>query len=296
VGLSLGDPAALSARSTLGALVDLEQRHGSVLRGAVLARAPRRRAWSFREGMGTLTRALSARLGPAVETGVVVDEVRRGHEGRFEIAVTRRDGARETLAADDVVAATPAAVTAALLAPLSGPLSEALRAIPFASAVTCTLAFRAGDFAPAPPRGYGVMVPTGEGMRIRGCLFSTWSTGVPACPGGEVLLRMLLGGRLEPAVVSLPDHEVAALCHRELERPLGLRRAARAMFRRVERIVPGFPQYEVGHDDRLAAIQAHARWLGGVHLVGSSYRGIPVSRVVEDAEQLAASLLGGHAP
>ncbi|HVU49096.1 MAG TPA: protoporphyrinogen oxidase, partial [Polyangia bacterium] len=68
IGIYAGDAAHLSVKSALPRLWELEQRHGSVLRGAIAERKAQSaegpmRSFSFPEGLEELPRALAERLG-----------------------------------------------------------------------------------------------------------------------------------------------------------------------------------------------------------------------------------------
>jgi oxygen-dependent protoporphyrinogen oxidase len=59
------------------------------------------------------------------------------------------------------------------------------------------------------------------------------------------------------------------------------------------------PQYEVGHLDRVAAIETHLETLPGLALAGGAYRGVGIADCVHSGEAAAerlAARLKGQAP
>ncbi|HEY6250673.1 MAG TPA: FAD-dependent oxidoreductase, partial [Candidatus Angelobacter sp.] len=54
---------------------------------------------------------------------------------------------------------------------------------------------------------------------------------------------------------------------------------------RVYRWRYGLPQYETGHLDRVAEIEAQVGQLPGLHLIGNSLRGIGVPDCIRSARQ-----------
>jgi oxygen-dependent protoporphyrinogen oxidase len=51
------------------------------------------------------------------------------------------------------------------------------------------------------------------------------------------------------------------------------------------------PQYEVGHLDRVAAIEGRLASLPGLALVGAAYRGVGITDIVRSAEETAERVL-----
>jgi oxygen-dependent protoporphyrinogen oxidase len=191
--------------------------------------------------------------------------------GGFSLAV--RGGG--TVAADRVVVAAPGPKVAPALAGLAPDVSRALAAIPFASSATVLLGYRAEDVA-HPLRGYGMVVPSTEGLRTTALSFA--STKFPnRAPEGCVLLRGFLGGVRDPDVMELTDEEMAATVAREMSVILGLR--GRPLVSRVFRWPGGTPQLEVGHLERMAAVAREVASVPGLHLTGAGIRstGIPDS-------------------
>jgi oxygen-dependent protoporphyrinogen oxidase len=60
------------------------------------------------------------------------------------------------------------------------------------------------------------------------------------------------------------------------------------LFRRVTRWPAGSPQYDVGHLDRLAAIEGALPI--GLHVAGSAYRGVGLPDLAREADLLARQL------
>src|SRR5690349_20386861 len=155
-GIYAGDAEQMSVRATFPRFVELEQAHGSVLRGMLSARsasnggvrqAARRTMFvSLKPGLEALVTALIGRLsgqGVTLRSGVPVDSLRvRSHQlGRWTYDVMLQDGS--ALSADSLVLATPAFVTAELLRPLTPIAGGLLEMIPYASTATIALAYPA---------------------------------------------------------------------------------------------------------------------------------------------------------
>jgi oxygen-dependent protoporphyrinogen oxidase len=286
-GIHAGDPERLSIRATFPRFVDLEARHGSLIRGMWAAgrAAPASMGsafYSLAGGLGELVDALVARL-PADRRRTSASVTRLlARDGGFELLLA--DGT--TVAAPAVVLAVPAPAAAPLLAPLSSAASELLASIPFASSATIALGYRRDDVAHRLD-GYGFIVPRGEGLRCTACTFV--STKFPGrAPEGHVLLRAFVGGVRDPDVLDLADAELALLVRRELGPRLGLRGAP--VLERVYRWPGATPQMEVGHLARMERLDAIVAGLPGLFLAGAGLRGTGLPDTIADAQRVAGAV------
>jgi protoporphyrinogen/coproporphyrinogen III oxidase len=283
-GIHAGDPERLSIRATFPRFADLEERHGSLVRGmwASPRPAPRPGAsafYSLAGGLVELVDAIVKRL-PADQVLRESSVRRLGRKGRGYLVGL--DGGEE-IEARAVIVAAPGPKIAPVLAPLVPEAARALAAIPFASSATVLLGFRSEDVA-HPLDGYGLLVPQTEGLRTTACSF--FSTKFPGrAPAGHVLLRAFLGGARDPGVLALSDGELVDLARRDLGPVLGLRAAP--VMTRVFRWPGGTPQLEVGHLDRMGEVERHMAALPGLFLTGSGIRGTGIPDGVADATRVA---------
>jgi protoporphyrinogen/coproporphyrinogen III oxidase len=273
-GIHAGDPERLSIQATFPRFVDLESRYGSLIRG--IWSAPRPAAgkppaafYSLRGGLEELVTALVDRLpaGAACTNSRVVSLSAGGLGFRIEVE------GRGALSARALILAAPAHSLAPLLEPVDASLARSLAAIPFASSATVLLGYGREQVS-HPLDGYGLVVPRSEGLRTAACSF--FSTKFPGrAPEGHVLLRGFLGGTRDPQVMGLDDAAMTALVEREMGPVLGLRGAP--VLARVYRWPRGTPQLEVGHLERMRALETRLAGWPGLFLTGAGIRvtGIP---------------------
>lgn len=269
-GIFAGDPRRLSVDSAFPKLRALEARYGSLIRGAKgRGFGPPGKLRSFDGGMQVLVDALAARV-----------DVRYGH-------------ALDALPAgfDHTVCTLPASRAAAILPRRLGALVET---IPTAPLAVVALVFPASAKV---PRCFGFLAPHGQGLRILGALCDS-SIFPGRAPEDRRLVRVMVGGRRDPAAIDLDDDRLVDLALGDLERAWGLMPAPRAHL--VIRHRAGIPQYEIGHAGLLEAIAAVCP--PTLRLAGSSYRGVALNACVREARdwtphaQPAPSVaLGGRA-
>lgn len=284
-GLFAGDPEQLSVRACLPELVALVEEHGSVLGGM----AARRRAGgagpagplvTVDGGLGEIPRALGDALGERVHAATTVTAVARHADG-WSVAADGPGGTRRLTCAR-LVLATPARVASALLAPVDAGLSAALGSIVSESLVSVAHVWpreRVGH----PLDGFGYLVPGAVPRRHLGTLFSS-TVGSARAPEGQVVLRTLLGGARDPAIVGLGDHEIWQIVRYEVSNAVGL--PGRPTSWAVTRWRDVLPRYDLDHPARGERVDAALATLPGLALVGSHRGGVSVARIVTRARAL----------
>jgi oxygen-dependent protoporphyrinogen oxidase len=131
----------------------------------------------------------------------------------------------------------------------------------------------------------GMVVPRIAGRRILAVSFS--SSKFPGrAPAGCVLMRVFVGGALDPAVMQLDDADLEALARREVADLLGARGTPRLV--RIERWGHAMPQYHVGHAARVARISAAVARHPGLGLAGAAYTGVGIPQVIASGQAAAA--------
>ena len=286
-GIHAGDPERLSMRAAFPRLPEMEQRHGGLLRGmrAAAARATGGGPGfvSLAGGMGELADALVASIPEdARRLDAPARVVRDGDAFVVEAGAS-------AWRARAVVLAVPAHRAAPLLAPLAPDAAAALGGIPFASTATVLLGLRRLDVAHALD-GYGLVVPRREGRRTLACSFvSTKLSG--RAPDGHVLLRGFVGGIQAPEVLDRDDATLVQYVYEDMAPVLGLRGSP--VFARVFRWPNGTPQMEVGHGDRVAAIDKALVRVPGLHLTSGGFRGAGLPDVIADAQRVGSGLSFG---
>ena len=293
LGITSGDAKKLSLDALFPRFRALERQHGSLVRGLIAQqRAAKenakvnpepdkpKRLTSFPGGSGALVEALQKQFTGRLETGVAVKHLKPTPAG-FEITVLG-----EQLQADAVVLATPSFVSAEFVHPFAPDAAAALRSIPYADVQVFGLGYDRID-VPNALDGFGFLVPRGEGVRVLGVLYSS-SIFPGQAPDGQVLLRVIAGGSVDPEFAALSPDEALGAVRRDLRVTMGI--VAEPEF--VEHIPwpKGIPQYELGHLGRVKrAKDALAEY--PLFLTGNAYHGVGVNDTVRDARKTAEAVL-----
>jgi oxygen-dependent protoporphyrinogen oxidase len=292
-GIYTADPKRLSMAATMPRFVEMERRHGSVIKGmraAESAQASRNSEisgarWSmfqsFRNGMATLPETLASRLGASIRKGAeVVGMSRNGPAWR--LATARGD----SIDADAVICAAPAYAASRIVATIAPAAAKMLGEISYASAATVNLTFRESDFDGS-PRAFGFVVPAIERRRIIAGSFSSFKFEGRA-PAGSILARAFVGGEMSREMMRLRDDEMIAAVRDEFRALLGV--TAASGFAEVRRWPDSMPQYEVGHLTRVAEIERAVAEIPMVAIAGAAYRGVGIPDCIRSGEDAADAI------
>jgi oxygen-dependent protoporphyrinogen oxidase len=286
-GIHAGDVDRLSLAALFPRFADAEKTHGSLIRAFRRRGATPSPEGAFKSlpgGLSELVRALVNTL-PAgsVHTNAGVTHIGGDARGQAFRVTTIAGLAHECRA---LVVSTPAYVTAALVRDQDAEIARLCAEIPYSSVATVVLAFRRKDVA-HPLNGSGYVVPRAESS---GILAATWlsSKWPHRAPEGKVLLRTFIGGTRDREALAQSDGELAARSLAAIRPVLGI--AGDPLLTRVYRFDRASAQHEVGHLDRVIAIDRRLGAHPGLFLTGSGFRGVGIPDCIADARKTAVSV------
>lgn len=297
-GVYTGDPNNLSLRATLPQFLEMEKRHGGLIRAALRRRkeadacietessgARYGMFVSLAEGMGSLPKALAATLDKGtVRINSPVRRISRSTTGAGWM-VEPLDG--PPIEADAVVAATEAHATARLIDGCDPSLALQLRAIPYTSSIIVNVAYRR-DQIKHPLDGFGFVVPAIENRRIFAGSFL--NVRFPSrAPAGTALIRVFVGGAAQPELFDLDDDEVRRVVSAELGELIGA--SGEPLFLEIARHARSMPQYVMGHLEAVESIRRKARVHPNLFLTGVAYDGVGIPDCIRAAEATADAVL-----
>jgi oxygen-dependent protoporphyrinogen oxidase len=291
-GVYAGRANDLSLATTMPALA-ATCRHEHTLTGAVravLAARPAQGGPIFGTivgGVGRLVSAVAQRLGGVdVRLGLPVRSVTPAGAGwQVTVGSTREP---QTISADAVILATPAAPAARLLSDIEPGAAELVGTLDYASVALVTLALPELDL----PELSGLLVPATEGYAVKAATFFDRKWAHLRRPG-VTLVRASLGRYGDEGVLQRDDAGLAALAHADLGALLG-RPLPPPVQTRVQRWGGALPQYTPGHLDRVAT--ARSRLPRTVTVAGAAYDGVGVPACVRSGWTAADRVLKGSNP
>lgn len=307
LGVFAGDARRLSLASAFPRMAELEREHRSLFRAMAKLKREKRLSGgpagpgaaltSFAQGLQALPLALAERAPFRVRTDAKVLAIEHD-AGARRWALTIADDA-ERLAADALVLACDLRPATELLRGIAPPIASELERIPIPGVAVVALGYGANELARV-PRGFGALIPRGEGYRILGVL---WDTHLfpGRSPAGTLLARAMLGGATDLEAAALPERELARIAQHDLARLHGLQEPPR--FTSVTRWPAAIPQYVLGHAARVASVEREldtmTRSHPPLHLAGNYLHGVAFGKSAAHGWRVgerAAAALADRAP
>lgn len=293
-GIYAGRPEMLSVRYAFPKLWQLEQNHGSLIRGAFALKNERRRSGtayrtrliSFAGGLETLPKQLAARLGEAVQTNVTLDQMDQSIPDRWQVAWHRPGQLATRAVAPRLVVTVPYAALASL--PWS-PDCDALRTgwspVVHPPLTVWSLGFRR-DQVRHPLDGFGMLIPEKEQRYCLGVLFNS-ALFAGKAPDGHVLLTVFVGGTRQPDhALQSADAQLNGL-GKDLHDLLGV--AGKPAFVHQRHWPEAIPQYGLEHGALIERITALETLHPGLRFAGNYRHGISLPYCIEAGLRYASS-------
>lgn len=302
-GIYAGDLHMLSTAATFPQLLDMENKHRSLILGMLSSRKkqptpppysvgvelpPHLRGSMFltyKGGLCTLVDRLTEVLrssGTHIYLNSPVETLTRQQEG-YEIRLASGD----VFHADGIIMATPAEQTMHVIQGASQRLSGKLVEIPSVSVANVVMAFDQAQFKKA-LQGSGFVVPRQEGLLITAC---TWTSAKwkHTAPKGKVLIRAYIGHFRDQTHQQLNDQELIERVIKDLAQILGER--VTPLFTEITRHSEAMSQYLVGHMERLREIDEdlHAHF-PKIIVAGRSFRGVGIPDCIAQGNDAAQRL------
>jgi oxygen-dependent protoporphyrinogen oxidase len=285
----------LSLESCFPIMKEMEDEYGSLFK-AMIAKAKQAKAkgkksggpsgpggWltSFNGGLNKLVERCEQVYSEFITTGNGISSVEKNSDGyqvKFEYG--------EAITARHVVLAVPSYCAAGIVTDLCQPLSNALKKIPYAPISVVCQGYSEGDVG-RKLDGFGFLVPSKEGRRILG---SIWTSSIFSnrAPDGFVQLRTMVGGDGDHESMQLSDEELVDCVNKDLDGILGLTGVAAKV--KLYRWQYGIPQFKIGHKKIMAEIEQHLQDQPSLHISGNAYYGIGLNDCVKQSYRVVEKI------
>jgi oxygen-dependent protoporphyrinogen oxidase len=287
-GIHAGSTEHLSVEATAPQLAGAARRSRSLLLALRHAAPPPGPTFlAPRTGMSRMV----SRLVEALRAGGVVFEETAA--GRLRREPDGHIGVEPAGVFDRVVLAVPAFAAGTMLAESCPAAAAELAAIPSASVTLVTLSYPRHGLV-LPEGTSGILVPPAEGRLMTACSFGSLKWPQWSAPDVTVL-RVSAGRYGDRRALDLADDELVARLAGEVA--AALRTTAAPMEWRVSRWPGSFPQYLVGHLERVGRLErALAVDLPGVAVAGAAYRGAGIPACIASGRRAAGLVTAGDGP
>jgi oxygen-dependent protoporphyrinogen oxidase len=269
-GVYAGDPERLSIRHTFSTLWEMEQEHGSLLKGLIKRKkqhSAKRSLLSFSQGNQQLPKAMAKGLPETIHTGYEVTSVEQKDSG-WKLWGSKSDGSFQ--AEHTVLVSTLPAYTFDKI--FDFPSDSSISAILYAPLSVVALGFKSNQIH-HPLDGFGMLIPKVEPFRTLGVLFSSTLFGGRA-PAGHQLLTCFVGGARHPEQAQESTQKLLDQLLPELDELLSIE--GDPVFTHHRCWPQGIPQYNVGYDKYLSAIDKLEKDHQGLFIDGNFRGGVSV--------------------
>ncbi len=288
-GILAPDIAKLSARSAFPLLWELEQKHGSIVRGLIARRGQKThkpRIISFNGGLNTLTESLAAKLNAAVRTTTTVTAVTPQDSKSIAVDIEHPQLGQTRLLARQVIATEDTAACYPWLARLNSSLAEEIKAIPYTSIGVVHFAAPSDNFK-QPVRGFGFLVPPSAGLATLGTIFSS-SLFPHVAPTGQVLLTTFAGGMRNREAADVNDPDKLARVRSEVSTLLGAKSDLQVL--RAAHVDRAIPNPALGHYQLIERLHLFQEQVPTIRFLGNWLGGVSLNDRVREARSLAEGL------
>ncbi|MEH6472008.1 MAG: protoporphyrinogen oxidase [Halopseudomonas sp.] len=289
-GVYAGDPDKLSARAATAKVYALERDYRSMIIGAIAktlfhkhrgGAGPSGGMISFDEGMQYLADTMADKLSAELHTGVEVNQLQQLDDGQWQAG-----NDTQQWHADEVILTLPATACAELLSPHAAELKTLLEPIEYPTVASVSLGFKKSQVS-HPLDGFGFLIPRCTGVETLGVLFPS-SIFPYRAPEDCHLMTCFIGGSLNPEAGQVDDDELLQRVLRDIVPLLGIDGEPEMV--EISRWPQAIPQYQLGHLERLEAIDNALKPIKGIHLRANWRDGISVADCIQNGYQLAQDL------
>jgi oxygen-dependent protoporphyrinogen oxidase len=151
-------------------------------------------------------------MAPTLGMGQVVSKLTEflSHDIAFKTEINSLPDAK------NLILCVPTPELAALIREVDPNSFQALQKIHYSPIITCTVFAPDSSFDGPPPRGVGVLIPRGQGLRILGVLFNSSSFPERVQKSGHHSFTVMLGGTQDPEILNHSDAQLTDLISQDL--------------------------------------------------------------------------------
>lgn len=288
-GIYAGNPEELVTKYALPKLYNLEQEYGSFIGGSMKkgkatderSKKATREVFTTKNGIQNLVNALTNAVG---QENIILGETRtciqQAKEGSYTATTSHGE-----ITATQVISTVGARNIGKLFPFVKKQYTEAIEQLRYAQVVQAVVGYK--KWTGLPLKAFGGLVPTIEGRKSLGVLFSS-SLFTGRAPEGGALMTIFMGGIKQADFINKSAKEIKAIVTQELEETLKC--TDKPDLLKIVRFPEAIPQYDATSKERLEAISSIEKEYNGLYLAGNIRDGIGMSDRVKQARKLADSL------
>ncbi|MEM1171869.1 MAG: protoporphyrinogen oxidase [Cyanobacteria bacterium P01_H01_bin.35] len=305
-GVYAGDPSQLSATAAFSKVARMADIGGGLLAGAILSakRNPKSKVaadpnipktkpgelGSFRGGLEALPKAIATYLGETVKLNWHLIGIRRTEQQTYIAEFSTPNGS-EQVETRTIALSTPAYFCAELFKPLLPEIASTFDKFYYPTVACVVLAYPVSSIK-AKIDGFGNLIPRGQGIRTLGTIWSSALFPGRTPPGWQIFTNFI-GGATDPGISQLDSEAIVARVHQDLGQTLLKQDAEQPKVLALHLWSRAIPQYNLGHNSRLAQINHGLKSWPGVYLCSNYIGGVALGDCVRRGTEVATEIYQG---
>ncbi len=278
-GIYAGNTKKMSSKHTLKILWNLEQSHGSIIKGILKSRNNKKiQSFNFPKGLSQLTSKISFRLVDKIKLNYKVSQILKTDEG-YEIK-----GNLSSIYCKNIVSTIPAYSLKNLIK--DEHLIKELEKIIYSPVDVFHFGFLKSNIKNQ-IQGFGVLTKPSDNKNFLGVLFNSRIFEYVS-PKDKELFTVLVGGERQKELCKLDPKKLQKIILSELENLII--HSGPIIFKNHFRWEKGIPQYNLDHEKLIDAIESFEKNNQGFRILGNFFNGVSVSDCIQKSKDLVDAL------
>jgi oxygen-dependent protoporphyrinogen oxidase len=294
-GVYAGNAEDLSVKSAFPKLYDLEEKYGGLIIGTVRSMRERKqraekakqsaKMFSFKKGMGVLTKALSDNLSGKVLLFSEAIKIEKDSHG-YKI-IYNHAGSTKTISADIIISTIPAYAASPLFKSIDENLCTHLDTIYYPPVLVLFLGYNKSDICRSLD-GFGFLIPSKERKSFLGAIWS--STIFPyRVPDDKAAFTLFIGGARDPEVGNTDKEILIGKVREEFQKLMMI--DAGPVYVSYKYWNRAIPQYNIGYVEHEKYFDRFEKINPGLILSGNYRGGISIGDCLKNAELITNKVM-----
>lgn len=279
-GIYAGDPEKMSTKYSMKLLWEMEQNHGSVVKGLIQHQKaqkgkPKSKMFQLEGGLKTIFNTFEEKRLAEVRKSTAVEKLEK--DGNAYVLTF--NGQTERF--ESIILTCPSYVAEQLVQDVF--LKKELSKVEYVPIRVMHFGFDKGQVKEQIP-GFGSLTMKQEKMHFLGLLFNSRIFHQVA-PNGKELFTAIVGGARSPEYTQMPLEDLKAKILGEMDELLGI--DGKPEFFHLWEKEKAIPQYAMNHEELMNSVEKYEQECKGIHILGNYLRGISVGDCIQKSFEIS---------
>lgn len=278
-GIYAGNTKKMSAKHTLKILWNLEQSHGSILKGILKSKSNKKiKSFNFPKGLNQLTSKIALKLIDKIKFNFVVTQILKTELG-YEIK-----SKSSSIFCKNIISTVPAYNLKKIIS--DEYLVSELDKIIYSPVDVFHFGFLKNNIKNQ-TQGFGVLTKPSDNKNFLGILFNSRIFDYVS-PKDKELFTVLVGGERQKELCELDPQRLKKIVLLELENLIS--HSGPIVFENHFRWNNGIPQFNLDNEKLIDAIECFEKNNLGIRILGNFFNGVSVSDCIQKSKDIVNSI------